>query len=72
MARNYITDFVAGTDRVCIDTSIASDYADLDAAIGRYNESNWGIIEFADGQLVLLRCIDATKLSAGWFNYALV
>ncbi len=70
--RNDLLDFTPGQDRIRIDPTIASNYAALDAITSTYNDSGWGIIEFADGQLVRLSGVDATTMKASWFHFAFV
>jgi Ca2+-binding RTX toxin-like protein len=70
--RDYITDFDVGVDHVRIDTSLASDFAALDAMTSFYNDGNWGIVEFADGQVIALWQTDMALANVSWFQFGFV
>ena len=69
---NHITDFTPANDRIRIDLALADSFAKLDAVTSNYNEGGLGVIEFTNGQKILLAGIDATTLNANWFQYTFV
>jgi Ca2+-binding RTX toxin-like protein len=71
--REYILDFEAGVDRIRIDSGmVASNYVDFDAMTSFYNEGNWGVIEFANGNVIALWQTDIAQVNASWFEFAFV
>jgi Ca2+-binding RTX toxin-like protein len=70
--REYITDFEIGIDHILIDSTLAADFSALDARTSFYNDGNWGIIEFNNGQIVALWQVDMSRAVADWFQFGFV
>jgi Ca2+-binding RTX toxin-like protein len=71
--RDYILDFEVGVDHIRINSNtVASNYADFDATTSFYNDGNWGVIEFANGNVIALWHTDMTQVNAGWFEFGFV